>query len=431
MNIAVIGSGYVGLVTGTCFADLGNDVICVDNNVSKVESLKKGIMPIYEPGLDNLVNVNVREERLSFTDDISYAVKNSEVIFIAVGTPPKDDGSADLTAIENVAREIGNNLNGYKVIVEKSTVPVRTGEWLKKIIEKYNINNQKFNVASNPEFLREGTAIKDFMNPDRIVIGVNDEVAAQFLIKLYEPLNAPVLVTDINSAEIIKHASNAFLSMKISFINALSNVCDASGADVKKVAKGIGLDDRIGEAFLNAGIGFGGFCFPKDLDAFIAISKELGYEFNLLKEVREINNIQKLKPVEILKKTFDRLNGKTIGILGLAFKPNTDDMRFAPSIDIIDALKKENCNIKVYDPIAMENAKKNYKLDVEYCNNSYEVAKNADAIIIVTEWDEFKYLDFIKIKEIMKNNIIVDGRNIYDPKKMKKLGFKYFGIGRK
>ena len=431
MNIAIIGSGYVGLVTGTCFADLGNNVICVDNNVEKVESLKKGIMPIYEPGLDNLVKVNVREKRLSFSDDISSAVKNSEVIFIAVGTPPKEDGSADLSAIENVAKEIGNNLNGYKVIVEKSTVPVRTGEWLKKIIDKYNINNQKFNVASNPEFLREGTAIKDFMNPDRIVIGVNDEIAAQFLIKLYEPLNAPILVTDINSAEIIKHASNAFLSMKISFINALSNICDASGADIKKVAKGIGLDNRIGEAFLNAGIGFGGFCFPKDLEAFIAISKELGYEFDLLKEVKNINNLQKLKPVELLKKTFDKLNDKTIGILGLAFKPNTDDMRFAPSIDIIDVLKKENCRIKVYDPIAMKNAKENYKLDVEYCDNSYEVAKDADALVVVTEWDEFKYLDFIKVKEIMKDNVIVDGRNIYDPKKMKKLGFRYFGIGRK
>ncbi len=431
MNIAVIGSGYVGLVTGTCFADLGNNVICVDNNVEKVESLKKGIMPIYEPGLDNLVKVNVREKRLFFSDDISSAVKNSEVIFIAVGTPPKDDGSADLSAIENVAKEIGHNLNGYKVIVEKSTVPVRTGEWLKKIIDKYNINNQKFNVASNPEFLREGTAIKDFMNPDRIVIGVNDEIAAQFLIKLYEPLNAPILVTDINSAEIIKHASNAFLSMKISFINAISNICDVSGADVKKVAKGIGLDNRIGEAFLNAGIGFGGFCFPKDLEAFIAISKELGYEFDLLKEVKNINNLQKLKPVKILKETFDKLNDKTIGILGLAFKPNTDDMRFAPSIDIIDALKKENCKIKCYDPIAMDNAKGNYKLDVEYCDNSYEAAKDTDALVVVTEWDEFKYLDFIKIKEIMKDNVIVDGRNIYDPKKMKKLGFRYFGIGRK
>ena len=431
MNIAIIGSGYVGLVTGTCFADLGNNVICVDNNVEKVESLKKGIMPIYEPGLDNLVKVNVREKRLFFSDDISSAVKNSEVIFIAVGTPPKDDGSADLSAIENVAKEIGHNLNGYKVIVEKSTVPVRTGEWLKKIIDKYNINNQKFNVASNPEFLREGTAIKDFMNPDRIVIGVNDEIAAQFLIKLYEPLNAPILVTDINSAEIIKHASNAFLSMKISFINAISNICDVSGADVKKVAKGIGLDNRIGEAFLNAGIGFGGFCFPKDLEAFIAISKELGYEFDLLKEVKNINNLQKLKPVKILKETFDKLNDKTIGILGLAFKPNTDDMRFAPSIDIIDALKKENCKIKCYDPIAMDNAKGNYKLDVEYCDNSYEAAKDTDALVVVTEWDEFKYLDFIKIKEIMKDNVIVDGRNIYDPKKMKKLGFRYFGIGRK
>ncbi len=430
MNIAIIGSGYVGLVTGTCFADLGNNVICIDNDIDKIKKLQNGIIPIYEPGLDNLIKVNSREGRLHFSNNIADGVKNSEVIFICVGTPPKEDGSADLTAIENVAKDIGANLNNYKLIVEKSTVPVRTGEWLKDTIEKYNINNTPFHVASNPEFLKEGTAINDFMNPDRVVIGVNEDRAAQILVKLYEPLNAPILVTDINSAEIIKHASNAFLSMKISFINAIANICDLSGADVKKVAKGIGLDERIGEAFLNAGIGFGGFCFPKDLDAFIAISEKLGYNFNLLKEVRNINESQKLIPVKKLEKSFDNLKGKQIGILGLAFKPNTDDMRLAPSIDIINSLIEKGASIKAYDPVAMENAKKIFADKVEYCQSPYEVAKNSDALIFATEWSEFKFLDFIKIKEIMKNYVIIDGRNLFDPKKMDKLGFKYFGIGR-
>ncbi len=431
MKIAVIGSGYVGLVTGACFADLGNEVICVDNDLDKIKKLKNNKIPFYEPGLDNLVKVNVREKRLSFTSEISEGVKESEVIFIAVGTPPREDGSADLSAIERVGKEIGTNMNGYKLIVEKSTVPVRTGEWLRNVIEKYNVNNCEFDVASNPEFLREGTAIQDFMNPDRIVIGVENEKAAQILISLYQPLNAPILVTDIKSAEIIKHASNAFLSMKISFINAVANICELAGADIKKVAKGIGLDKRIGEAFLNAGLGYGGFCFPKDLDAFIAISKDLGYDFKLLKEVRNINDYQKLFPVRKLKEIYGNLSGKNIGILGLAFKPNTDDMRLAPSIDIINALHKEGANIKAYDPEAMENAKKIFKdVSITYCDNSYEVAKDSDAIVIVTEWNEFKYLDLFKIKDLMKDNVIIDGRNIYDRKKIEKLGFKYKAVGR-
>ena len=431
MKIAVIGSGYVGLVTGACFADLGNEVICVDNNLEKIKKLKNNEIPFYEPGLDNLVKVNVRENRLSFTSDISEGVKNSEVIFIAVGTPPKEDGSADLSAIERVGKEIGENLNGYKLIVEKSTVPVRTGEWLRGVIEKYNVNNCEFDVASNPEFLKEGTAINDFMNPDRIVIGVENKKSAQILVSLYEPLNAPILVTDIKSAEIIKHASNAFLSMKISFINAVANVCELAGADVKKVAKGIGLDKRIGEAFLNAGIGYGGFCFPKDLDAFIAISQSLGYDFKLLKEVRNINNFQKLFPLRKLKEIFDSLKDKTVGILGLAFKPNTDDMRLAPSIDIINSLYNEGAKIKAFDPVAMDNAKKVFKgLDIEYSENAYDVAESSDALIIVTEWSEFKYLDLLKIKELMKGNVIIDGRNIYDRKKVEKLGFVYKAVGR-
>jgi UDPglucose 6-dehydrogenase len=430
MNIAIIGSGYVGLVTGTCFADLGNNVVCIDNDINKIQKLKNGIIPIYEPGLDNLIKVNRREGRLEFSEDISYGVKKSEIIFICVGTPPKEDGGADLTAIENVAKEIGANLDDYKLIVEKSTVPVRTGEWLRETIEKFNINKTPFDVASNPEFLKEGTAINDFMNPDRVVIGVNEDKAAQILVKLYEPLNAPILVTDINSAEIIKHASNAFLSMKISFINAIANICDLSGADVKRVAKGIGLDARIGEAFLNAGIGFGGFCFPKDLDAFIAIAKKLGYDFNLLKEVRNINNTQKLIPVRKLESVFENLENKQIGFLGLAFKPNTDDMRLAPSIDIINSLTEKGASVKAYDPVATDNAKKVLPGNVQFCSDPYEVAKDSDALIFATEWNEFRFLDFLKIKELMRDNVIIDGRNLFEPNKIKKLGFKYFGIGR-
>jgi UDPglucose 6-dehydrogenase len=431
MNIAVIGSGYVGLVTGACFADLGNNVICVDNDVEKVKKLKAGIVPIYEPGLENLIKINRLERRLEFTDDIGYAVQKSEIVFIAVGTPPREDGSADLSAIERVGEAIGNSLNGYKVIVEKSTVPVRTGEWLKDVIDRYNKNSQPFNVASNPEFLKEGTAINDFMNPDRIVIGVNNEIAAQFLVKLYEPLNAPILVTDINSAEIIKHASNAFLSMKISFINAVANVCELAGADVKKVAKGIGLDQRIGEAFLNAGIGFGGFCFPKDLEAFIAISESLGYEFNLLKEVKNINEQQRISPVKKLKNIFGDIKGKKIGILGLAFKPNTDDMRFAPSIDIINLLLEEGASVKAYDPVAIGNAREIFKNDnLILCENSYEAVTDCDAVVFITEWSEFRFIDMLKVKDVMRDNVIVDGRNIFEPMKMEKLGFRYFCVGR-
>jgi len=431
MKIAVIGAGYVGLVTGSCFADLGNDVVCIDNDTEKIKKLNSGVIPIYEPGLDNLVSINTLEGRLTFTDNIEQGISNSEVIFIAVGTPPKDDGSADLSAIENVAKHIGASLNSYKLIVEKSTVPVRTGEWLRGTIEKYNRNKIEFDVASNPEFLREGSAIQDFINPDRVVIGVNNEKAAQVLLKLYEPLNAPILVTDINSAEIIKHASNAFLSMKISFINAIANVCDLAGADVKKVAKGMGLDNRIGEGFLNAGIGFGGFCFPKDLDALIAISNKLGYDFNLLKEVRNINDKQKLTPIVKLKKLWPSLKDKEIAILGLAFKPNTDDMRLAPAIDIINVLLSEGSKVKAYDPVALENAKKIFRNGaITFSETPYDACLNADALIIVTEWNQFKYLDLLKVKNSMKDNILIDGRNIYDPHKVNKLGFRYFGVGR-
>ena len=429
MNIAVIGSGYVGLVTGACFADLGNRVICVDNDEEKIKILKKGIIPIYEPGLEELVKRNVKEKRLSFTTSIEEGVKRARVIFIAVGTPPKKGGEADLSSVEVVSKKIAKNMKSYKVIVEKSTVPVETGEWVKHTIKINNRKKVPFDVVSNPEFLKEGSAIHDFMNPDRIVLGVESKRAEKIMTELYKPLKGPIIITDIKSAEIIKHASNAFLATKISFINAVANLCERTGADVLQVAEGMGYDKRIGRTFLNAGIGFGGFCFPKDLAAFRHIAQKLGYDFNLLKEVERINEAQKRLIVEKIEKTLWNLNHKTIGILGLSFKPNTDDLRYAPSLDIIKALQKEGARIKVFDPAAMEKAKKILKR-IQFCRDAYEVAKGSDCLVILTEWNEFKELDLKKIKRLLKAPVIIDGRNIYGPKKMKRLGFKYQGIGR-
>ncbi|MBU1754354.1 UDP-glucose/GDP-mannose dehydrogenase family protein [bacterium] len=429
MKICVIGTGYVGLVTGTCFAELGNNVICVDSDTEKIDTLQKGIMPIYEPGLEEIVHRNVREERLSFTTSIAEGVNASDIIFIAVGTPPKEDGEADLSFVEEVARDIALNMKSYKVIVEKSTVPVETGEWVAHTIKINNKNKVEFDVVSNPEFLREGTAIYDTMNPDRIVIGVRSERAEKIMRELYKPFNATIIVTDIKSAEIIKHASNAFLAMKISFINAVSRICELTGADVVKIAEGMGYDSRIGKAFLNAGCGFGGFCFPKDLEAFIKISEKLGYDFELLRAVKRINEEQKGLMVKKIKDALWIIKGKTIGILGLAFKPNTDDMRFAPSIDIIKQLQTEGARIKAFDPVAMERAGGLLK-DVEFCKNAYEVAMDSDCLVILTEWNEFMELDLLRIKEVMKNPIIIDGRNIYDPTTMKEMGIVYIGIGR-
>ncbi len=429
MKICIVGSGYVGLVTGACFADLGNTVTCVDNDESKVKVLKKGLLPIYEPGLLEMVNNNVKEGRLTFTSNIKDAVKKSEVIFIAVGTPPKDNGEADLTHIEEVSRQIALSMPSYRLIIEKSTVPVETGKWIKHTISIYNKRKVEFDVASNPEFLREGSAIEDFMNPDRVVLGVESARAKEILSKLYKPLNGPMVFTDIKSAEIIKHASNSFLAMKISFINAIANICDRSGADVLKVSEGMGYDKRIGKHFLSAGIGFGGFCFPKDLSAFIRISEKLGYNFNLLREVEKINNDQKLLFIKNIESTLWNLKGKTVGVLGLAFKPNTDDIRFAPSIDVINALMAEGVKIKVFDPQAMNKAKKIFK-GVTFCKNPYEAARGSDCLAIVTEWNEFKELDLLKIKKLMNQPVIMDGRNIYDPAYVKKLGFRYMGVGR-
>lgn len=429
MNISIIGTGYVGLVTGACFAELGNSVICVDNNKEKIEVLKKGKIPIYEPGLIDLVRRNTKEKRLSFSSSIKDAVKKSGIIFIAVGTPSKHNGEADLTGIENVAQQIAGNLTEYRLIVEKSTVPVETGNWVEHTISVNLRKKVKFDVASNPEFLREGSAIEDFMHPDRVVVGVKSKKAEKILRDLYRPLKAPIVVTDIKSAELIKHASNSFLATKISFINAVAQVCELTGADVVKVAEGMGLDKRIGRKFLDAGVGFGGSCFPKDVDAFIKIAKKLGYNFNLLEKVKEINEIQKRFLIKKIENTLWILKDKTIGILGLAFKPNTDDLREATALDIINALKEEGAKIKAFDPQAMDKAKSILK-GVTFCEDAYEVAKNCDCLVIVTDWNEFKELDFKRLKKLMKQPVIFDGRNIYDPKKVKSLGFRYFGVGR-
>ncbi|MGQ9701596.1 MAG: UDP-glucose dehydrogenase family protein [bacterium] len=429
MKVCMIGTGYVGLVSGTCFAEIGHNVICVDNDERKIEILKKGKIPIYEPGLLPLVQKNVSAGRLNFSTSINEGVRASLFVFIAVGTPPKESGEPDLSSIENVAREIGEAMEDYKIVVEKSTVPVQTGKWIRTVIERFNKKGIPFDVASNPEFLREGSAINDFLRPDRIVLGVETEKAKQKLLELYEPINAPKIITDLASAELIKHASNSFLSMKISFINALSIICEKSGADIIKVAEGIGLDKRIGRDFLNAGVGFGGFCFPKDLKAFIGIAQKLGYDFRLLKEVERINEEQMRRVVKKLEDLLWNLKDKQIGILGLSFKPNTDDMRFAPSLTIIAELKKQGTTIRAYDPVAMENAK-GLMPDITYCNNAYEVAENADAIVLVTEWDEFKNLDLKKLKQKMHQPVFLDGRNMFDKQKMKELGFIYTGIGR-
>ncbi len=429
MNISIIGTGYVGLVTGACFAELGNKVICADNDQKKISSLKKGIIPIYEPGLEELVTINVKKKRLSFTTSIKEAVHKSEVIFIAVGTPSLENGEADLTGVENVARNIAINMTGYRLIVEKSTVPVETGKWVKQTISTYVKQKIKFDIASNPEFLREGQAINDFMHPDRIVIGVESKKAKDILTSLYKPLNAPLVITDIRSAELIKHASNSFLAAKISFINAISQICEKVGADVVEVAQGMGLDKRIGPGFLNAGIGYGGSCFPKDVDAFINISEKLGCNFDLLKTVRAVNQQQKDLFLKKIKDVLWIIKDKTIGILGISFKPNTDDIRNAPSIDIIKALQAEGAKIKVYDPCAMEKAK-DILDSVRFCKDSYDVCKESDCLLILTEWDEFKELDFSKIKKLLKRPFIIDGRNIYEPERLQKLGFNYISIGR-
>ncbi len=429
MKVCMIGTGYVGLVSGTCFAEIGHDVICVDNDEKKIEILNKGGLPIYEPGLEELIAKNVKAGRLRFTTSIREGVENSLFLFIAVGTPPKEDGEPDLSQIEQVAEEIGDAMNEYKIIIEKSTVPVQTGKWVRTVIERFSRKIKDFDVASNPEFLREGSAISDFLHPDRVVLGVESERAKDKLLELYKPMDAPKIVTDISSAELIKHASNALLSTKISFINAISVICEKSGADVLQVAEGVGLDKRIGREFLDAGVGFGGFCFPKDLSAFISIAAKLGYDFRLLREVENINNEQMLYAVKKLEGMLWNLRDKKIGVLGLAFKPNTDDMRFAPSITIIRELQRQGARIKAFDPVSMDRAKQ-IMPDIEYCKDAYATAKGVDAIALLTEWDVFKELDLEKIKGLMRQPVFFDGRNVFEPEKMVAMGFIYKGIGR-
>ena len=427
-RITIIGAGHVGLVTGVVFADYGNYVLCVDNDEEKIENLKKGILPFYEPELKELLYKNVRAKRLSFTSSIKEGVLNSKVIFICVGTPPKKDGSANLYFVEKVSSEMAKYINNYKVIVEKSTVPVETGEWVEKTI-KNKCKDLKFDVVSNPEFLREGSAVFDAKYPERIVIGTNSKRAENIMKELYKLFRAPIILCDVKTAELIKHASNAFLATKISYINAIANLCEKIGADVVKVADGMGYDKRINRAFLNAGIGYGGPCLPKDVSAFISLANKVGYDFELLKEVEKINIQQRLNFVEKIKSSLWIVMGKTIGVLGLSFKPDTDDMRDAPSIDIINNLKKDGAKIKVYDPVAIEKAK-DILQDVEFCKSPYEVAKDSDCLVIVTEWTEFKRLNLGKIKNLLKQPLIIDGRNIFSPDKLRRLGFKYIDIGR-
>lgn len=431
MKIGVIGSGHVGLVTGACFADLGHEVLCVDQDVRKIALLKKGKMPFFEPGLSELVRKNQAKKRLVFSTRIRDAVREAEVLFIAVGTPTKESGEADLSSVEAVVTEIAKCLHRYCLIVEKSTVPVETGNWVKRTISinMKGKNKTDFDVASNPEFLREGAAIEDFMRPDRIVLGVESKRAEKILRTLYEPLNAPIVVTDINSAEIIKHASNSFLASKISFINMVSRLCEKVGADVKKVAEGMGYDSRIGTHFLDAGVGFGGSCFPKDLAAFVHIGEKAGADFSLLRSVVAINAGQRIHYVQKVKEVLWNLSGKRIGVLGLSFKPDTDDMRAAPSIDVIRALQGEGSDIRAFDPEAIPAARSFFR-GVTYVKTPYEAARGADALLFLTEWKEFKELDFSKLKRLMKRPLIFDGRNMFDPKQMKGFGFEYVSVGR-
>lgn len=428
-SICIIGSGHVGLVTGVCLAELGNKVICTDDDTRKIEDLKKGLIPFYEPGLEEMVHRNVNESRLSFDTSVEEGVRSAEIVFICVGTPQKPGGEADLSFVEAASERVAKVMDGYKLVVEKSTVPVKTGSWVRRTIRRNKSKNVDFDVASNPEFLREGKAVYDFMHPDRIIIGVENERAANTMTELYQPLNAPMIITDVETAELIKHASNAFLAMKISYINAIANICEKTGANVTKVAEGMGYDKRIGRDFLDAGIGYGGYCLPKDLAAFVKIAEEVGYDFELLKVVQKINNSQRQQIVRKAKNLLWNLNNKTIGILGLSFKPNTDDMREAPSIDIIRGFQQEGTAIKAYDPQAMGNAKAIFR-DIEYCESAYEAARGSDALIILTEWDEFRALDLSKIKQLLRQPVIIDGRNIYEPQRMKELGFMYRGIGR-
>ena len=435
MKITIIGAGYVGLVTAVGFADLGNEVICVDKMPSKLSKLSKGISPIYEPGLTELLQKQTKKGKIHFTDKIEEGVNFSDIIFLCVGTPNGDTGKADLSQVEEASIDIAHNMNSYKLIIEKSTVPVNTHQWIKTVIKRYLKKDIKFDVASNPEFFKEGSALDGFMNPDRIVVGVESEKAKDMFKELYKPFNEkgiPLIITTPAAAELIKHASNSFLAMKISYINMVSELCEKVGADVNIVAEGMGYDKRIGRAFLQAGIGYGGSCFPKDVKAFIKIAEEHGIDFSLLEEVEKINLKRRANFIKRIKNVLWIIKDKNIAVWGLSFKPNTDDIREAPSIDIIRELEEAKANLKLYDPKAIENVKHIFpeKQSLKYFDNKYKALKDTDALLILTEWDEFKGADLDKVKENMRLPIIIDGRNIYPPKDMKKKGFEYYSIGR-
>ncbi len=430
MKLTIIGTGYVGLVTGACFAEVGHTVICVDNNEAKVKMLQAGGIPIYEPGLEEMVKKNVAAGRLHFTSSTQEGVEKSDVVFIAVPTPPQVDGSVDLSYIEAVARDIAGAMTSYKIVVDKSTVPVKTGEKVTETIKRYCKAKVEFDVVSNPEFLREGFAVGDLMKPDRVVVGTGSPRPVQAMKDVYTPFNAPIIITDINSAELIKHAANSFLALKISYINAVANICEASGANVEQVAIGMGMDERIGRRFLNAGIGFGGSCFPKDLSAFIKISETLGYDFALLKEVQRINANQMDRFVKKITDTLWVVKDKTIGVLGLAFKQNTDDCRMSPAIELCQKLIKDGAKLRVFDPKGMEKAKDILGDTVTYVDDMDSVADGCDALVIATEWPEFKKLDLARVRKALSHPILFDGRNLFDPKEMETLGFIYKSVGR-
>ncbi len=427
-NIAIIGAGYVGLVTGTCLAELGNKVICIDINKSRIKNLKKGAVPFYEPGLERLIKKNIKNKRLFFETDFAAAVPQSEIIFIAVGTPSLENGEADLSYVEKAAETVGKNLKKYAVVAVKSTVPPKTCRRIREVIKKYS--SAPFDLVSNPEFLREGSAIRDFMKPDRIIVGAESEKAKKIIEELYSPLKSPFVFTNLESSEMIKYASNAFLATKISFINEIANVCELVGADVEEIAKGMGLDPRIGGQFLKAGLGYGGSCFPKDVHALRQSAGINGYNFCLLKSVIEVNNNQRKIIVKKMEKMLDGLKNKTVAVWGLAFKANTDDVRESAAVEIIKSLLAGGAKIKAYDPIASENAKKILPKEIIFCDNSYKALEESDILLIATDWDEFKKADLLKVKKLLKHPNIIDGKNIYNPAKMKKMGFNYISVGR-
>ncbi|HET9870937.1 MAG TPA: UDP-glucose/GDP-mannose dehydrogenase family protein [bacterium] len=428
MNIAVVGTGYVGLVTGSCFADLGNQVTCVDVDARKVRELRRGVVPIFEPGLEDIVRRN-KGSRLSFTTDLAGAVRDSDFIFIAVNTPPNRRGEADISNVEAVARGIARSINGYKIIINKSTVPIGMGDIVGRILRRFGPKGAAFDVVSNPEFLREGSAVTDLLKPERVVIGASRKEAAHQVAEIYKPLKCPILITDLKSAEMIKYASNAFLAAKISFVNEIANLCDQVGADILQVTQGMSYDGRIGGQFLNAGLGFGGSCFPKDVSALVQIGKHNRYSFRMLPKVLEVNQYQRRYFLKKVAKAAGPVRGKTFAVWGLSFKPNTDDLREAPSLTVVPALLAQGARVRVYDPVAMPKARGLFP-KARFCKDAYEAARGADAVLVLTDWNEFKQVDLGKLRSLVKRPILLDGRNMYDAREMAEKGFAYQGMGR-